>query len=53
MERMPKVGVQLFHGSLFVVVGPWQCRVCWPDGGRFMSGSRWFSGWHRWEDDHG
>jgi hypothetical protein len=39
-------------GSALVIIGPWQCKVCWrPGSGRYGSGSRWFSGWYRSEPD--
>lgn len=36
-------------GSLWVQIGPWLARFAW-NGGFFSNGSRWFSGWHRWQD---
>lgn len=37
------------ESSLIAWVGPWQARFAWDRAGVFGNGSRWFSGWHRWE----
>ena len=42
--------IMRWYGSVDVIVGPWACRFCWLRAGRFGNGSRWCSGWHRWDD---
>jgi len=38
--------------DVWVYVGPWGARIVWPsDDGRFLNGSRWWSGWSRWREE--
>jgi hypothetical protein len=43
------LGIMRKKDGVLVRVGPRQCRYSWEGTGRFLNGSRWSSGWHRWE----
>lgn len=38
------------HGFL-VQIGPWLASFSWGKLSHYANGSRWFSGWHRWQED--
>ena len=38
--------------GVYIAVGPWWARLNWRSfPGTYANGSRWFSGWHRWDDE--
>ena len=43
--------VHFINAWVIIRVGPWQCKVSWPNGGRYAGGSRWHSKIHRWADE--
>ena len=37
--------------GVYLFVGPWAGRFNWPQSFRYSNGSRWRSGFHRWNEE--